>query len=282
MPRLALMGSCAAALAIAACGGGDKRPAPGPAVSATPAQKLDLGVVAVDARIGDDSVRSSGIVVDGGAGLIVTTAHTVWGATSLRLTTQLGILHGRIVARAPCDDLALIEVYPRIPGLLTPAIAPSTPAGGQLLRSVGRRAASPDAASFGLVSIPVQATSQAGPALVDARLPLQRAAVALDAPLVPEVSGGPVLDQAGRLVGMAIPRVAKPGLSLPWSEIRQRLDQLRPGPRQVYVGWRDQYRCVSAQNAYARASHPGFHAADARLNAPVPATRLPGTEALDG
>jgi hypothetical protein len=69
---------------------------------------------------------------------------------------------------------------------------------------------------------------------------------------------------------------------MPWSEVRKRLDQLKPRPRQVYVGWRDQYRCVSKQNAFARAGHPGFRAVDARLNAPVPATRLPGTESLDG
>jgi S1-C subfamily serine protease len=266
---------CAGALAACGGGGGSDRP---PAAASSPVQRLQLGVVAIGARIGSGWVRSSGIVIDGNAGLVVTTAHTVWGARSLKLATQLGILHGRIVARAPCDDLALVETYPRIPGLASPApVLTVTPAGGQRLRSVGRRTD-----PYGLVSIPVRATSRPGPALVDALLPMQRAAVALDAPLVPEVAGGPVLDQAGRLVGMAVSRASEPGLSLPWSEIRQRLDQLRPGPRQVYVGWRDQYRCVSAQNAFARAKHPGFQPVDARLNAPVPATRLPGTQGLDG
>ena len=77
----------------------------GTAVSAAPEQlsreQLNLGVVAIDARIGDRRVRSSGTVIDGRAGLVVTSAHTVWGATSLRLTTGLGVLHGRLVARAP-------------------------------------------------------------------------------------------------------------------------------------------------------------------------------------
>jgi S1-C subfamily serine protease len=273
MLRIVLITSCAA-IVLMACGGSKKEP---PAPVAGPAQKLSLGVVAIDARIGDDTVRSSGVVSDAGAGLIVTTAHTVWGARSLKLATPVGLLHGRIVARAPCDDLAVVEVYPRIPGLATPAVAPSAPARGQLLRSVGRRA---DAA--GLVSIPARATTDQGPALVDDRLPLQKAVVALDAPLVPEVSGGPVLDGAGRLIGMAIPRASEPGVSLPWHTIQSKLAELRAGPRQVYVGWHDQYRCVSAMNAYARANHRGFQAVDARLNAPVPATRLPGTEALDG
>jgi hypothetical protein len=34
--------------------------------------------------------------------------------------------------------------------------------------------------------------------------------------------------------------------------------------------------------SYARATFPGYRPIDARLNAPVPATRVPGTENLDG
>jgi S1-C subfamily serine protease len=268
MYRLCAMVTLGAA--VAACGAGEQRNA-----AATPKQRTELGLVAIGARIGDDSVRSSGIVVDGEAGLVVTTAHTVWGARSLKLDTPVGVLHGRIVARAPCDDLALLETYPRIPGLAAAPPAPSSsPDRGQVLRSVGRRRIG---GGDGLLSIPVRA---AGPG--SAAKPLPRGTTALDAPLVPEVSGGPVLDEAGRLVGMAIARGSGAGLTLPWATIRRRLDELRPGPREVYVGWRDQYRCVSAQHAYARANHAGFHARDARLNAYVPATRLPGTEALDG
>jgi hypothetical protein len=32
---------------------------------------------------------------------------------------------------------------------------------------------------------------------------------------------------------------------------------------------------------YALHEHPGYQPIDARINAPVPATRLPGTERLD-
>jgi S1-C subfamily serine protease len=268
MYRLCAMVTLGAA--VAACGAGEQHKS-----AAAPTQRIELGLVAIGARIGDDSVRSSGIVVDGQAGLVVTTAHTVWGARSLKLDTPVGILHGRIVARAPCDDLALLETYPRIPGLVAPVPAPSSsPERGQILRSVGRRRID---GGDGLLSIPVRATGRGA-----VTKPLPAGTTSLDAPLVPEASGGPVLDAAGRMVGMAIARDSGAGVTLPWSTIRQRLGELRPGPREVYVGWRDQYRCVSAQHAYARARHPGFHARDARLNAYVPATRLPGTEALDG
>ena len=92
------------------------------------AERLDLGVVAVEARVGGDQVHGSGTVVDADAGLILTSARSVWGATSLKLDTGLGILHGRIVARAPCDELALDR-------------DPAAPAGPRLARRQRRSGA---------------------------------------------------------------------------------------------------------------------------------------------
>ncbi len=277
----ATVGSAAAlglsALVAGGCGG-SAAPRAGPP---SPQQRVDLGVVAVDARIGGAAVHSSGIVVDGDAGLVLTAAHGVWGARSLKLATQLGVLHGRIVARAPCDDLALVEAQPRIPGLVALPVAPDGPGQGALL-ALGRRRLDPGSAALEPASIPVRASGPQAPEAIDARLPRLQSAIPLDAALVPEVSGGPVVDGDGRLVGMALARAGEPGLAVPWSRIRTLLAELKPGAREMYVGWRDQYRCVGAQHAYARAMWPGFRASDARLNAPVGATRLPGTERLDG
>jgi S1-C subfamily serine protease len=273
---LATLG-CVAGLCCGAagCGGAGVASAPRP-------DRVGLGVVAVDARIGGDAVHSSGIVVDGESGLVLTAAHGVWGARSLKLTTSLGVLHGRIVARAPCDDLALVETQPRVPGLAALPTVPDAVAPGATLRSVGRRRLDPASPALAAVSIPVRASGPAAPVVVDARLPRQESAIPLDGALVPEVTGGPVLDDAGRVAGMALARDDQPGVAVPWSRIRALLDRLTPGPREMYVGWRDQYRCVGAQNAYARALRPAFRPVDAVLNAPVPATRLPGTEDLDG
>jgi PAS domain-containing protein len=55
----------------------------------------------------------------------------------------------------------------------------------------------------------------------------------------------------------------------------------QPGRDRVYVGWRDEYRCARNQHAYAVAEHPGYGREDARINAPVPATRLPGAEVTE-
>ena len=104
----------------------------------------------------------------------------------------------------------------------------------------------------------------AAPALIDERLPRQESAIPLDSALVPEVTGGPVLDDAGRLVGMAVSRRRPAGAwSCPGPHPRAGSTALTPGPRSVYVGWRDQYRCVGDQDAYARALHPAYRPVDA-------------------
>jgi S1-C subfamily serine protease len=272
---------CCATVAVSGCGHGSASTAE-PRANAQ--ERMDFAVVGVEARIGGDDVRGAGFVIDGPRGLVLTAAHAVWGARSLKLSTGLGVLHGRIVARAPCDDLAVLELYPRIPGLAALPTAPAGSAGTQLLRSLGRRHSDLRAKSAALASIPVRATAKAP--ISSGGIPLPASGIPLDSPLVPEVSGGPVIDQAGRLVGMAqamnAPRVDGPAVAVPWAEIRQRLDQLQPGPRSVYVGWADQYRCVGRQDAYARAMHPGYKLSDARFNVPVEPTRLPGTEGMDG
>ncbi len=197
MVRTAMTLSCAA-VAVSGCGGGSPRSA---APRAKAQERMDFAVIGVEARIGDDDVRGSGFVIDGERGLVLTAAHTVWGARSLKLSTGLGVLHGRIVARAPCDDLALLEIYPRIPGLAALPTAPVGSVGTQLLRSLGRRHTDRQSEGAALATIPVRTTGGAPTGGVS----LAVGGVPLDSPLVPEVSGGPVVDQAGRLVGMARP-----------------------------------------------------------------------------
>src|SRR3954447_2783830 len=125
-------------LTAVACGSSERKPA----APLSPAQRLELAVTGIDARIGTSDARGSGIVFDARRGLMVTAAHTVWGARTLKVATAVGVLHGRIVARAPCDDLAVVQISPGIPGLATlPAAPAAPPRGGQLLRSVGRRTA---------------------------------------------------------------------------------------------------------------------------------------------
>src|SRR5215204_2371567 len=85
-----------ALVAASGCGGHDG-PEPRRVAAAQPAQRLDLGVVSITARIGRDTVPSAGAVYDAERGLVLTTAHSLWGARSLKVSTGIAMLHGRIV-----------------------------------------------------------------------------------------------------------------------------------------------------------------------------------------
>ena len=217
------------------------------AIGAPSDQTVDLAVVGVQARIGGDLVQSSGVVIDADDGLVLTSAHSIWGATELRLATHVGMLHGRIVARAPCTDIALLETQPRIPGL----------------------------AELSGTTAPIE-----HPLDVAARGPDGRLSH-LHRPLPEWASGAPVVDADGRIAGIAEAARGRRSTVVPWARISERLDELRPDARRIFVGWRDEYGCAPRLNAITAARHPGFRPIDAVLNAPVPATRLPGTEELD-
>src|SRR4051794_21838592 len=272
MRALALCGATALAalvLGLSPDGGRarDARPAAG-------AQALD--VVGLTARIGRDTVHTGGVVLDAPSGLVLTTAHGIWGATSLKVTTGLTVLHGAAVARAPCQDLALVVTQPRLPGLTTApnaggAVAPSRGVavlrqadGTVLRRRVGLRLAG------GVVPTAVGVPASGEPLVLRTSLPSSW-------------DGAPIMDVVGRMVGMV--RGARAGrprtVVQPWPAVRRTLASLRPGTHGLYGGWRSEYRCARALHIHAAATYPGYRAADARLNAPVPATRLPGTQNLD-
>jgi S1-C subfamily serine protease len=275
-----------ALVAIAGCGGQD-RPEPRRAAAAEPppAERLDLGVVSVTARVGRDVVRSAGAVYDAERGLVLTTAHSVWGARSLKVGTGIAVLHGRIVARDACDDLAVLETQPRLPGLvaLRPSADGTLPTGRPIV-AVRRRAGLP-ASGPELTTQRVVLAERAAGSLVPGVRPRGAVAIAVARTLPPEATGSPLIGADGRLAALA--QVVEHGsgtarAALPWATIAARLRELRPGGRAQYVGWRRHYRCAAALHRHAAARHPGFHVADARLNVPVPATRLPGTQEVDG
>jgi S1-C subfamily serine protease len=276
MRRGRWMAAIVALALIAGCGSANQ---PVPQQEA-PDDRLDLGVVAVTAQIGGDHEESSGVVLDADRGLVLTTAHSVWGARSLKVATGIAVLHGRIVARDACDNLAVLETQPRLPGLVAVPTAAdaATPTGGPIV-AVRRQAGLPFPNGPELVTRRVALGT--GPA----ERPFERS-VPLDAPGLPAAAtGAPLLDAGGRLEGLA-QVMTRDGrtirAALPWTTIATRMDELQPGDRAQYVGWRRHYRCSAAIQRYAAAKHPGFRPADAQLNAPVPATRLRGTQGVDG
>jgi len=243
------------------------------------AARLDLGLVGVSARIGDRDVRSSGTVIDGDRGLILTSAHSVWGASSLKLATGVAILHGRIVARSPCDDIALVETQPWVPGLAALPLATGSLEPGPLT-------AEQRAFNGQVISRPAQVARRRHPLRGSPMLAAVAHSLVLHGDLAAAASGGPLLDSAGRVAGVIAVAKGRDGVrrsvAVPMSLVRERLRDLRPGTGPLYAGWGEYYRCASLQHAYAAAAYPGFRPRDARLAAPVPASRLKGTGGLDG
>ena len=86
-----------------------------------------------------------------------------------------------------------------------------------------------------------------------------------------------MLDGNGRLVGIA----GATGEATPWTVIEQRLAELKPGAQRAFAGWKGQYDCAKRLHRLTSEAHPGFREDDARLTAPVPATRIPGTGRID-
>ncbi len=276
--RLAALAPLLAAVALGACGDDEPTRPAAPQAEGRAAGGMEARVarstVALTAQVGEDVVTSSGVVLDAERGLVLTSAHTVWGARSLKVATELGTLHGRLVARAACDGLALVETHPRLPGLTPLRLAPPEATAAEDLTAFGWRFAVGRPQT--LEARPVAAARPVRDATVDPGLPRLEEALALEGAADAGSSGGPVVDSEGRLVGLVQAEGGGRAVALPVSRIRERLEELRPGPRRVYVGWEEQYACGERLTAFAAGRHPGFRAADAALNAPVPASRLPG------
>ena len=283
MPPGRSRGMLAAALLTVTAGcGGSGDAVQQRAAATTPAGRVDLGVVAVTARIGRDLEQSAGVVLDADRGLVLTTAHGVWGARSLKVSTGIAVLHGRIVARDACDDIAVLETQPRLPGLVS--VRPSadgTMLTGRPIVAARRRSGLP---SRGPELLTQRVTVKPSAARALLRGMRGRRTMRLEGALPAAASGAPLLGADGRLAGMAqiVQRRGKiVRAALPWDAIGTRMRELKPGGRAQYVGWRRHYGCSEALHRYAAARHAGYRRGDAQLNAPVPATRLPGTEDVD-
>ena len=181
----------------------------------------------------------SGFFVDE-SGLALTNYHVVEGATevSVRLSGLEGEFPARVVGTAPDWDLAAIEVRDVPPGRIRPL--PLGDSGGlrvgQRVIALGAPFGLEFSASDGIVSA-VGRTIPAGARQIP------QAAIQTDAAINPGNSGGPLLDSAGRVVGIntviispaglatGIGQSAGVGFAIPVDVARELLPRLRAGER---------------------------------------------------
>ena len=89
----------------------------------------------------------------------------------------------------------------------------------------------------------------------DAARARSTAPLQLDAPLVPEAAGGPVLDAEGRLVGIGAAEGGDDRLGRGQASAST---SCSPGSRRVFAGWQGQYDCVPRLHRLTREAHPGL------------------------
>jgi S1-C subfamily serine protease len=152
-------------------------------------------------RDGGRTGTGSGWVLDAPAGLVVTNAHVLNQGDSVRVAAGGRRRPARVVAVAPCEDVALLRLEDST-GLRTASLASRDGVRqGQTVVALGFAAGAQPAdepiSTTGVVSSSRAAYLDAAP-----DVPPLTDAVRTDTALNPGNSGGPLVDLDGRIVGM--------------------------------------------------------------------------------
>ena len=164
-------------------------------------------------EVRNDGSTGTGIVW-GRSGIVLTNAHCIREGQDPHIVTQLGTRRGRLLAVAAEQDLAAIA----IPGLAGPTLKvrdANSLNTGELLFACGHPLGVRDALSMGVLHAVVRHRS-GEPKFVIA-----------DVRLAPGNSGGPLVDAAGRLVGINNMVVNGLGVAIPGATVARFADSVR-------------------------------------------------------
>lgn len=232
-----LVSAGVAALVVAKDGPADRVPA-------IVARLTPSTVLVESLRDGGRTGTGSGWVLDASAGLVVTNAHVLNQGDSVQVASGGRRRSARVVAVAPCEDVALLRLADRA-GLRTASLAPGASVRrGQTVIALGFPAAAKPQddpiSTTGVVSAARATYADAAP-----DVPPYTDAVQTDTALNPGNSGGPLVDLEGRIVGMnaAVRSTGADGRALQnenyaigADHLRTTLGQLRAGRSAGWTG----------------------------------------------
>jgi S1-C subfamily serine protease len=194
--------------------------------------------------------HGSGIIWDASRGLVLTSDHLVENAGSIEVTVNNKTpVHAALFARAQCNDIAIISLRPRPPGMTQIRRGDSSAlAIGAKVWALGylKPASAPKARG---ISIPGQVSSTEGPFKVSPDLRELPSAILHQAALQLQMSGGPLVNDRGELVGVntVVPTAsgapsAGPSAAVASNYLERRIEELKPGKHGM-AGWEDQHSC---------------------------------------
>jgi S1-C subfamily serine protease len=194
--------------------------------------------------------HGSGVIWDASRGLVLTSDHLVENAGSIDVTVNNQTpVHAALVARAQCNDIAIIALRPRPAGMTQIARGDSSALNiGSKVWAMGYLKPA-SATKAREITIPAEVSSAEGPFKVSPDLRELPSAILHQAALQLQMSGGPLVNDRGELVGVntIVPTAsgaapAGPSAAVASNYLKRRIAELKPGKRGM-AGWEDQHSC---------------------------------------
>ena len=243
------LGATAGLLLVAGCGGGDDDDgdtSTEPKDPQTIISESTPGVVEIYGKYNDEPVGGSGFIYDPGPPVrVLTNSHVVEGLSSMQVKVgdQLPAVPAQVVAQAPCDDVAVLELPSPPAEVHALTVSDTEPESGAPVVAMGY----PDNfqkykqqtvnSTQGTVSNPNLVGNQ-----ISEDLPTYPDLIQHTAALNPGNSGGPLLDEQGEVVGINTLSRAGRGsqgqyYSIGIDHVNGLLPDLESGTDVAYVGW---------------------------------------------
>jgi S1-C subfamily serine protease len=177
------------------------------------AEKVGSSVVRVRSRRG----FGSGVIWNED-GYVLTCSHVVGRATTVEVGLREGVrLEARVIGHDPYSDMALLKVEQT--GLKPVEVGDSEAVEvGQLVFAFANPFGSSPSTTSGIVTT-AKATLGWGPGSVGD-------IIVTDAPLNPGYSGGPLVDAAGRMIGLNVAYANSRGISIPINSVKRTINAL--------------------------------------------------------